>query len=86
MKQILLGITGVGAEMGLTETAQPGKPGPPPGKIKPPQSPHDPDIQWEGLRESMREEQNAIGDFGAHPGQFEQSGARFRHRQRGEPG
>ncbi len=86
MKKVLLGVAGVGAEMGLTETAQAGEVGAAPGEIKAPQRAGDPDIDGKGLLKTVREEQNTVGDFDAHAMQFQQGGARFFEGQGGEAG
>ena len=80
MEQVLLGVAGVGAEMGLAEMTQTRQLDPPLGEIKLAQRFHDPDIHRKGLLKSIAEQQHAIGDFQADPGQLEQLRARLFQR------
>jgi len=85
MKQILLGIPGLRAKMGLTEMAKAVNFGAAPGEIQPPQGPHDPDIEGKGLRESIGEKQDAVGNFHSHSRQSQQGFPCRRQRPAREP-
>ena len=75
MEKILLGVTGVWAEMGLGELFEPFSTYPAVGEVELLQSFPHPDIDRERGLEPVREQQDAIGDLSADAGQFHQSPA-----------
>src|SRR5258708_2019857 len=85
MKEVLLGIAGVGAEMSGGKFMQLAQTAPASGKIKLPQSLHDPDIHRKSGWETISEEQDTIGDLAANAAQTHQLRARLQDGQMGEP-
>jgi len=77
MKKILLGVTGVRAEMRGGKAAQAWLAGAAAREIKPLQRAFNPDIHGKRGIKSVGEEQNAVGNLPAHAAQFHQLGARL---------
>jgi len=86
VKQVLLRVAAVRPEMTPAEMPQTWQLRAALWKIKLLQRLDDPDIHREGLLKSVSEEQHAIGDFGAHARQGEQSLPRFFQRPPAQPG
>ena len=72
MKKILLGVTGVRAEMRGGKAAQAWLAGAAAREIKPLQRAFNPDIHGKRGIKSVGEEQNAVGNLPAHAAQFHQ--------------
>ena len=77
MKKILLGVTGVRAEMRGGKAAQAWPAGAAAREIKPLQRAFNPDIHGKRGIKSVGEEQNAVGNLPAHAAQFHQFRARL---------
>ena len=77
MKKILLGITGVRAEMRGGKAAQAWLAGAAAREIKPLQRAFNPDIHGKRGIKSVAEQQNAVGNLPAHAAQFHQFHASF---------
>jgi len=77
MKKILLGVTGVRAEMRGGKAAQAWPAGAAAREIKPLQRAFNPDIHGKRGIKSVGEEQNAVGNLPAHAAQFHQLRAGF---------
>jgi len=77
MKKILLGVTGVRAEMRGGKAAQAWLAGAAAREIKPLQRAFNPDIHGKRGIKSVGEEQNAVGNLPAHAAQFHQFRARL---------
>src|SRR5476649_3053872 len=73
MEKILLGVTGVRAEMRGGKAAQAWPAGAAAREIKPLQRAFNPDIHGKRGIKSVGEEQNAVGNLPAHAAQFHQS-------------
>src|SRR5882724_221516 len=72
MKQILLGITGIGPKMVVRKAVQALEFDPATGKVKVTQRFGDPDIDREGRGKSIGEEEHAISDFAPDTRQLHQ--------------
>jgi hypothetical protein len=77
MKKILLGVTGVRAEMRGCKATQAWLAGAAAREIKPLQRAFNPDIHGKRGIKSVGEQQNAVGNLPAHAAQFHQLGACF---------
>src|SRR5262249_54985215 len=66
MKQILLGVSGIRAEMFRGETVQMAEGWATPGKVKFSQCFHHPNVDRKRRLDAVGEEQDAIGDFATH--------------------
>jgi hypothetical protein len=84
MKEILLGVTGIGAEMRFRKTKQLGRLGAPLWKIKPAQCFHHPNVHRESTLEPAGKEQNTIGNLGADARKLQQFTARLLQRPQPE--
>ena len=85
MEKILLGVTGVRAEMRRGKMPQPFVTDPAARKIEFAQRALDPDVHGKRAVKTIGEEQDAIGNFAADAAQFHQFPARFRQRQMPQP-
>ena len=73
VEEVLLGPAGVGAEVGAGELSQlAGGDASFAGEVDAAEGALDPHVDGEGVVESAGEEQGAVGDFLADPGQFDQ--------------
>ena len=78
VEEVLLRVTGVGAEMGLAEMPKTGQMNPAIlEEIELTQRLHNPDVHGKGFLESVGEEQDAIGDFYSDAGKFHEFRACF---------
>ncbi len=75
VKEILLGISGVGAEVGFGEALKALAGGAAAREVKLAQGFHDPDVYGKGGLKSIGKEKDAIGDLGADAGELDEFGA-----------
>ena len=72
MKEVLLGVTGVAAEVGVGEALEAEAAWAAAREVELAQGFCDPDIDGKSLLETIGEQQHAIGDLPAHAGEFEE--------------
>ena len=85
VEQILLGVAGVGAEVGFGKMLQAFAFGAAAREVKFLQGFHDPHIYRKGGLEPIRKEEDAIGDFAADAGEFQELVAREFDGQLADP-
>ena len=81
VEEVLLGVAGVRAEMGLDEMLQAFFGWFAFWEVKLANGLLDPDVDWESVLEAVGEKQNAVGDFFADAGEFAESFAGLWRRE-----